>query len=50
MNIYIENFITNLSENEKDKKDYFNKLKYEGVNFEEGLKRIFGRNRKIALI
>ena len=47
---YIENFITNLSENEKDKKDYFNKLKYEGVNFEEGLKRIFGRNRKIALI
>ena len=47
---YIENFIKNLSENEKDKKDYFNKLKYEGVNFEEGLKRIFGRNRKIALI
>ena len=45
---YIVNFIKNLSENEKDKKDYFNKLKCEGVNFEESLKSIFGRNRKIA--
>ena len=43
----IKNFIKDLSENGKDKEDYFNKLKCEGVNFEEGLKRIFGRNRKI---
>jgi hypothetical protein len=47
---YIENFIKNLSENEKDKKDYFNQLKYAGINFEEGLKSIFGRNRKNASI
>ena len=43
----IKNLIKDLSENGKDKEDYFNKLKYEGVNFEEGLKSIFGRNRKI---
>lgn len=44
----IKNFIKDLSENGKDKEDYFNKLKNEGENFEEGLKRIFGRNRKIG--
>ena len=44
----LDEYIKNLSENEKDKEDYFNKLKNEGENFEEGLKSIFGRNRKIG--
>ena len=46
---YITNFINELSENEKDKEDYFKKLKYEGENFEKSLKSIFGRNRKSNL-
>jgi len=44
----LDEYIKNMSENGKDKEDYFNKLKYEGENFEEGLKSIFGRNRKIG--
>jgi len=46
---YIANFINELPENEKDKDDYFKKLKYEGENFEKSIKKISGRNRKMKI-